>query len=159
MNLRNRKRLLWAANAALLAGMVAALVLAMAPLARPDDHAVVSGVRPHAAGGAARSLPPLEAYAAAWARPLRRPLYDRPVARPAPAAATPLPAIELSGTAADAQGAGCAFFRTGDGHMHLVRIGEGLLGVRLVAVRDSAVTVAYQGREETLQIKREVPAP
>jgi hypothetical protein len=100
--------------------------------------------------GSQALLPPLESFDSIWAKPLRRPLVDPPVAaQPGPtqtvASAASLP-VTLVGTI----GTSLAMLRAADGSISLKGIGDQISGAEVIAIRPGQIDVRSGGQTLTL---------
>ncbi|MCY2929860.1 MAG: hypothetical protein NTV86_10280 [Planctomycetota bacterium] len=154
--LQGKRRFLWSASVAALAGIVAVIASAAwsplpSPTASPRGHGAAS--RPASAPAQAR---PLSDYAAIAARPLRGPLFDpkpAPVVAPAPPPKPTLNAV-VTGTAVGGEQA-FAVFRSGPGEEQLLGVGEAIAGATILAIGEDSVTVQFNG--ETIHLKVQPP--
>ena len=147
--LMTRRRLhsvLWLAAIVLLAGAVAAPIMAwLMPLR--INAAKVAAVHGGGAGASASgSLPALAEFEPAWKAPLRRSLAEAPAtaaAEPEVAASTEagLP-VSLVGT----NGKSLAMLRGAEGAIDVRGAGESLSGVEVVSVRPGSADVRFNGR-------------
>ncbi len=157
ISLRNRKRLLWAADAVLLAALgICGYYAAAVPvdIASPDDTAARAE---HADGGPEQSADAPEEktlayYAVIGERNLRRELFPREKAAPA-AKKKPLP-FTLTGTAVSGDGA-TAFLRTRNGEVKMAGAGETVEGAKITAIHDDRIDVEFNGEQKTLTIAGE----
>ena len=149
--LRTRRRLLWALNAALLLGIAAAAWgLSRMPLRIPTDASETRATDPKADADARARIDPLDEYAAIHARPLRKPLYDpKPLVIQEEPKPKPKYTATLVGTMVE-PGFTFATFRTRDGAEELVEVGGTIAGAKLLEVSPSEARIEFHG--ETLPL-------
>ncbi len=158
MNLRQRRRLLLAANVALAAGIVACAAAAvLVPLEGADAGAQGTVGRVAAPSTQpARQARPLAEYAVIWRTNLSGPLFDAPPPPPKPPEPVRLP-ITLAGTATE-EGQAFAFFRTADGRIKTVAVGQTIEGAELLEVQRGSAKLRVGGRIVTLEMPKDGPA-
>jgi hypothetical protein len=152
---RERKRLLWAANVAMAAAVVAVVAGAWWPLDLGAPRGAAPARTPKALPTLTPSLKDPEEYAVIYQRDLRRPLFDAPpvVATTAPAPPPPMP-VRLTGTVVE-PGFSFAMFRSGTGESRMASAGEVIDGVEVVSIGDANVTVRFAGQVITLKVEKE----
>lgn len=152
---RDRKRLLWAIDAALATAIAACVACVWLPLETgvvPD----AGPVPPLASAPAAGALPlPPDAYAVIYQRNLRLPLFDAPASAPTLAVAPPMP-VRLKGTILEPGFCYAVFERT-NGESRMVGVGESVDGVEVVAIAAASITVRYNGQLAALAVDKEGP--
>ena len=159
MTARQINQVLWSATGCLVAVTAAVLLAGVLLPVRPvGETAQDAGrARTRVAATTVSSLPSLDSFESAWAKPLRRSLTDAPaVGQVATPAATALAAnngipISLAGTI----GTSLALLKGPDGSIVLKSVGEQLNGADVLAIRPGEVDVRYAGRSITLTKPRE----
>ena len=142
-------------NAALAAGVLACLCVALFFPPAPNSSAAAPRNRPRASGTTnSPKLGPPASYAVIYQRDLRKPLFDaKPVvARKAPPK-KPKFSAELLG-AVEEPGFSYGIFRTG-GRDKLVSVGGTVAGAELLAIGPGSATLRFNGELITLREKKE----
>lgn len=152
MTQRSQKRLLWAVNLAMLAGLACSVAWEMAPLEQASPPKA-AGPRRVAPAAARPRVGPLEDYAVIYRQDLRRPLVDAPLVPTQPVAPPP---IHLTGTAVDADSS-VAFFRTSKGEARMASVGDTVEGVEVVEIKADLAKVKFNG--QTFTMRKEVTPP
>ena len=150
---RRADNFLWLLTALLVAASVGVAAYTLVP-----EDAATEGIRRPAMAATKPTTLPAEpdgdaGLMAAFARDLRRPLYDPPPPPPAvPVAATVL-AVKLVGTAIDGAQA-AALLAWPDGRTRFAAVGETANGVEVLAVEPGSATVRFGGRRVTLDVPK-----
>ena len=154
---RQRRRVLILANVLLAAGTVAVLAaVALLPLEASQASTPPPARTPTQPSQPAPKRQPLSSHAAIWGVDLNRPLFDPPPPASAPVQ-PPTLNIQLAGTALE-EGSACAFFRTPEGAVKMVAVGQTIAGAELIEVTQEAATLRVGGRLVTLKSAKDKEA-
>jgi len=155
MTQHRRKQLLYALNAALAVGAVAAVVASIAPLDQAPPT-VAKGPATRPSSDPQDRLLPLAAYSVIFQKDLRRPLVE--VAHGPVVPRNEGLRVVLVGTAVALRpgGPSSAVFQLSTGQTRTVDVGEEIDGAKLVAVTDTTATLEVGGERVTLEKPREV---
>ncbi len=159
LSISSRRRLLIGLNVALASGIAVCFCFAtfFAPEAKLTDRA--SHERPQAATSQdAPKVAALETHAVIYRRNLRKPLYDpKPVVARKPPPQKPRLNVELVGAVLE-PGFTYGIFRTGAKQDKLLRVGDGIEGAEVLAIRQGSAVLRFHGEQITLKVKeKEVP--
>jgi hypothetical protein len=152
MTNRDRRRLLWVVNGFLALCIVGALASLLFPPAASMGASARQPVESVTPPVAASPPPPLEAYAVIYQRNISSPLDGQTRAKAVPVAPPPAPpALTLTGTVVEKDNS-FAMLRTPTGQLRVVRTGDILDGVTIVAITEKSITVTFQGNVFTLTV-------
>jgi len=143
---QNRKRLLLAVNAVLLAAIGVTCAVILMPIEEDSGPPSVRE-RPVVTPTDRPAVKPLSSYAAIYSRDVRQPLYD-PEPKRVVKVKKPEPTLRLkvTGTVVET-GASYAFLRTARGEDRMASVGEVIDDATLLAITPEGVTVRFHGRE------------
>ena len=154
MSVRRRRRLLICVNAALVAGVLGCVCLAL--LLPPAVNSSEPGIPDRARTAGEKNstkLGPPDAYAVIYQRDLRKPLFDpKPVVVSKPPPKKPKFNAELLG-AVEEPGFSYGIFRTG-GRDKLVSVGGTVAGAKLLAIGPGSARLKFNGELITLNEKK-----
>ena len=157
MRQRNRKRLLWLTNAALMACVAAAAAGAFLPLDEAASNGPLRGPDQDAMKSAGdKPIQPLSDYAVIYQRDLRNPLFDAAPVKVVAGPSAPSLKVRLTGTVVE-PGFSYGLFLTPTGQLRLVTIGGVIEAAEVVAITERSATLRYQGRLVTLTAEKREP--
>jgi hypothetical protein len=154
MTQRDRKRLLWAVNAALAAALAASLASAFWPLRGGQAGSLPSAERDKAGTPQRPAAQTLEDYAVIGRRDLRAPLFDTPPATLAPK--PPMLNVELTGTSVEGANS-LAMFRTPDGQIKIAGVGQAIDGAKVVEIKAHSVILRFGSQLIELNVVQDIP--
>jgi hypothetical protein len=150
MTVRAWKHLLAAACVVLALGLAATVAAFVTLPVEGEDSADSLRTRTAADRAKPPEVKPLAYYAVIHQRNLLKPIFDETAAAKAP----PKLEVTLEGTALE-PGFTYGMFRTKDGRVKFVSVGQTIEGAELLSVTSGQATLRYQGQEITLTAEKD----